>query len=78
MANVQKKITELVSIVQKKPTKQSAQPEQQQNIMRHPCEFCQNRMKMLAGGQTGRYIRRVWECPYCGVQVVEKIYLPKK
>lgn len=75
MVNVQKKITELVSIVQKKPGKQSAQPEQPQNLMRHPCEFCMTRMKLIAGGKpVGRFIRRVWKCPACETQVIEKTY----
>lgn len=75
MGTVQKKITELVSIVQKKPAKTSAKPEEAQNIMRHPCEFCQTRMKLIAGGEpVGRYIRRVWQCPNCETQVIEKVY----
>lgn len=74
MANAQKKITELVSIVQKKP-KQGAKQEETQNIMRHNCEFCQTRMKLIAGGEpVGRFIRRVWKCPECETQVTEKIY----
>lgn len=75
MANVQKKITELVSIVQKKPGKQSAQPEEPRYTMRHNCEFCQTRMSLIAGGKpVGRFIRRVWQCPTCDTQVLEKVY----
>lgn len=69
------KIESILVKVQKKPGKQSAQPEEPQNLMRHPCEFCQTRMKLIAGGKpVGRYIRRVWKCPSCETQVIEKTY----
>lgn len=69
------KIESILVKVQKKPGKQSAQPEEPQNLMRHPCEFCQSRMKLIAGGKpVGRFIRRVWQCPTCDTQVLEKVY----
>lgn len=72
---VQKKITELISIVQKKPTKKTSVEEAEQHTMRHNCEFCQTRMKLIGGGDPiGRYIRRVWKCPACETQVIEKTY----
>lgn len=75
MASVQKKITELISIVQKKPGKTAAQPEEPKYQPRHNCEFCQTRMKLIGGGDPiGRYIRRVWKCPTCETQVIEKTY----
>lgn len=69
------KIESILTKVQKKPGKTSAQPEQPQNLMRHPCEFCMTRMKLIAGGKpVGRFIRRVWKCPNCETQVIEKTY----
>lgn len=67
-------IDSILTKVQKKPDKTSAKPEESKYIMRHNCEFCQTRMKLQAGGQLGRYFRRVWICPNCKTQVVEKIY----
>ena len=74
MATMQNKIESIVENVQKKP--KTAKPaETQKNIMRHNCEFCQTRMKLIAGGEpVGRFIRRVWQCPKCDTQVTEKIY----
>ena len=69
------KIESILTKVQPKPTKQSAQPEQPKNLPRHNCEFCATRMKLIAGGTpVGRFIRRVWQCPNCGTQVLEKTY----
>lgn len=69
------KIESILTKVQPKPSKQAAKPEQPKNLPRHNCEFCMARMKMIAGGTpVGRFIRRVWQCPNCGTQVVEKTY----
>lgn len=69
------KIESILVKVQKKPDKQSAKPEEPQNTMRRNCEFCQTRMKLIAGGKpVGRFIRRVWQCPNCETQVLEKTY----
>lgn len=69
------KIESILVKVQKKPGKTAAQPEEPKNVMRHPCEFCQSRMKLIAGGKpVGRFIRRVWKCPNCDTQVLEKVY----
>lgn len=69
------KIESILVKVQKKPGKTSAQPEEPKYTMRHNCEFCQTRMKLIGGGDPiGRYIRRVWKCPNCETQVIEKTY----
>lgn len=72
---MQNKIESILVKVQKKPSKTSAQPEEPKYQPRHNCEFCQTRMKLIAGGKpVGRYIRRVWKCPSCETQVIEKTY----
>ena len=69
------KIESILVKVQKKPGKTAAQPEEQKNQPRHNCEFCQTKMKLIGGGDPiGRYIRRVWKCPNCETQVIEKTY----
>ena len=75
MGSVQKKVTELISIVQKKPAKKTTLEETEQRTMRHNCEFCQHRLKLISGGTpVGRFIKRTWQCPNCETQVVEKVY----
>ena len=75
MGSAKNKITELVSIVQKKPTKKTTLEEIEQRTMRHNCEFCQTRLKLISGGTpVGRFIKRTWKCPKCETQVVEKVY----
>ena len=69
------KIESILVKVQKKPGKTSAQTEEPKYTMRHNCEFCQTRMSLIAGGKpVGRFIRRVWKCPSCETQVIEKTY----
>lgn len=69
------KIESILVKVQKKPGKTSAQPEEPKYQPRHNCEFCMTRMKLIGGGSPiGRYIRRVWKCPNCETQVIEKTY----
>ena len=68
------KIESILTKVQRTP-KQGAKPEQPKSQPRHNCEFCQTRMQLIGGGDpVGRFIRRVWQCPNCGTQVVEKTY----